>query len=93
MGIPFAYPTRVASTLTAMADVGPNEWLVEEMFDQYRADPNSVSESWREFFADYRTEANGHRHRRRAHNAGARGAGASGAHRRKRRRRLRAPAR
>ncbi len=41
-----------------MADVGPNEWLVEEMFDQYRADPNSVSESWREFFADYRTEAN-----------------------------------
>ncbi|HUR78766.1 MAG TPA: multifunctional oxoglutarate decarboxylase/oxoglutarate dehydrogenase thiamine pyrophosphate-binding subunit/dihydrolipoyllysine-residue succinyltransferase subunit [Acidimicrobiales bacterium] len=39
-----------------MADVGPNEWLVEEMFDQYKADPNSVPESWREFFADYRTE-------------------------------------
>ncbi|HVT75623.1 MAG TPA: 2-oxo acid dehydrogenase subunit E2, partial [Acidimicrobiales bacterium] len=37
-----------------MADVGPNEWLVEEMFDQYKADPNSVPESWREFFADYR---------------------------------------
>jgi 2-oxoglutarate dehydrogenase E1 component len=39
-----------------MADVGPNEWLVEEMFDQYKADPNSVPESWREFFADYRVE-------------------------------------
>ena len=33
---------------------GPNEWLVEEMFDQYKEDPNSVSDSWREFFADYR---------------------------------------
>ena len=35
---------------------GPNEWLVEEMYDQYKADPNSVSDSWREFFADYRTD-------------------------------------
>ncbi len=33
---------------------GPNDWLVEEMYDQYKADPNSVSDSWRDFFADYR---------------------------------------
>ncbi|MGO8871686.1 MAG: multifunctional oxoglutarate decarboxylase/oxoglutarate dehydrogenase thiamine pyrophosphate-binding subunit/dihydrolipoyllysine-residue succinyltransferase subunit [Acidimicrobiales bacterium] len=33
---------------------GPNAWLVEDMYDRYRADPNSVSDSWREFFADYR---------------------------------------
>src|SRR5436309_1401222 len=33
---------------------GPNEWLVEEMYDQFKIDPNSVSDSWREFFADYR---------------------------------------
>jgi multifunctional 2-oxoglutarate metabolism enzyme len=33
---------------------GPNAWLVEDMFDRYRTDPTSVSESWREFFADYR---------------------------------------
>ncbi len=32
---------------------GPNTWLVEEMYEQYRADPASVSDSWREFFADY----------------------------------------
>ncbi|MHB8440214.1 MAG: 2-oxo acid dehydrogenase subunit E2, partial [Acidimicrobiales bacterium] len=32
---------------------GPNAWLVDDMYEQYRADPNSVSESWREFFADY----------------------------------------
>ena len=35
-------------------DLGPNEWLVDEMYEQFRADPASVSESWQEFFADYR---------------------------------------
>ena len=33
---------------------GPNAWLVDDMYDRYLADPESVSESWREFFADYR---------------------------------------
>jgi multifunctional 2-oxoglutarate metabolism enzyme len=33
---------------------GPNAWLVEDMYDRFLADPESVSESWREFFADYR---------------------------------------
>ena len=37
--------------------LGPNEWLVDEMYEQYLADPSSVSESWREFFADYRTDS------------------------------------
>jgi 2-oxoglutarate decarboxylase len=32
---------------------GANAWLVEEMYEAYRVDPSSVSESWREFFADY----------------------------------------
>ena len=32
---------------------GPNAWLVEDMYDRFRADPTSVSDSWREFFADY----------------------------------------
>ena len=32
---------------------GPNAWLVDDMYDRYLADPNSVSPSWREFFADY----------------------------------------
>ena len=41
-------------------DLGPNEWLVDEMYEQYRADPDSVSPSWQEFFADYKTnKANG----------------------------------
>ena len=33
---------------------GPNAWLVDEMYEQFRRDPSSVSESWQEFFADYR---------------------------------------
>jgi 2-oxoglutarate decarboxylase len=36
------------------ASFGPNAWLVDEMYDRYRADPSSVTESWRDFFADYR---------------------------------------
>ncbi len=36
------------------AATGQNEWLVEEMYAQYQQDPTSVSESWRDFFADYR---------------------------------------
>jgi 2-oxoglutarate dehydrogenase E1 component len=37
--------------------LGPNAWLVDEMHEQYLADPGSVSESWRDFFADYRRDA------------------------------------
>ncbi|HEY2430395.1 MAG TPA: hypothetical protein VGI06_15755, partial [Acidimicrobiales bacterium] len=33
---------------------GPNEWLVEEMYDKFRTDPSSVGPSWQEFFANYR---------------------------------------
>src|ERR1700758_2428254 len=33
---------------------GPNAWLVDDMYDRFLADPESVSESWREFFADYK---------------------------------------
>ncbi len=35
--------------------LGLNAWLVEELYRSYREDPASVSESWREFFADYRS--------------------------------------
>ncbi|MEY2407071.1 MAG: multifunctional 2-oxoglutarate metabolism enzyme, partial [Acidimicrobiaceae bacterium] len=38
-------------------NLGPNEWLVDEMYEQYLADPKSVSESWQEFFADYKRDA------------------------------------
>src|SRR5687767_10318006 len=40
---------------------GPNDWLVDEMYEQYRRDPSSVAESWQDFFADYepREQSNG----------------------------------
>ncbi len=43
-----------SGTVTGSGAFGPNAWLVEDMYDRYRADPTSVSESWREFFTDYR---------------------------------------
>lgn len=33
--------------------LGPNEWLVEEMYQQYRRDPASVDPAWGHFFHDY----------------------------------------
>jgi 2-oxoglutarate dehydrogenase E1 component len=39
------------------SSLGPNAWLVDEMHEQYLADPTSVSESWRDFFADYKRDA------------------------------------
>ena len=36
--------------------LGPNAWLVDEMYEQFLDDPESVSESWRDFFADYRRD-------------------------------------
>ncbi|HJQ00384.1 MAG TPA: multifunctional oxoglutarate decarboxylase/oxoglutarate dehydrogenase thiamine pyrophosphate-binding subunit/dihydrolipoyllysine-residue succinyltransferase subunit [Jatrophihabitans sp.] len=38
----------------ARPDFGANEWLVEEMYERYLADPNAVDAAWHDFFADYR---------------------------------------
>ncbi len=32
---------------------GPNEWLVDELFEQYTRDKNSVDKAWWSFFEDY----------------------------------------
>jgi 2-oxoglutarate decarboxylase len=36
------------------ADFGANEWLVDELYERYLADPGSVDRAWWSFFADYR---------------------------------------
>ena len=41
------------------ADFGPNEWLVDELYQRYLADPGSVDRAWWSFFADYRPRGNG----------------------------------
>jgi 2-oxoglutarate decarboxylase len=37
----------------SQADFGANEWLVEELYQRYLADPGSVDRAWWSFFADY----------------------------------------
>ncbi|MFP4513579.1 MAG: multifunctional oxoglutarate decarboxylase/oxoglutarate dehydrogenase thiamine pyrophosphate-binding subunit/dihydrolipoyllysine-residue succinyltransferase subunit [Acidimicrobiales bacterium] len=46
-------------TSSSASRLGPNAWLVDEMYEQYLANPDAVSPAWREFFTDYRPEAPG----------------------------------
>ncbi|MHB8335486.1 MAG: multifunctional oxoglutarate decarboxylase/oxoglutarate dehydrogenase thiamine pyrophosphate-binding subunit/dihydrolipoyllysine-residue succinyltransferase subunit [Acidimicrobiales bacterium] len=46
-------PPSNPSSAPVKGSFGPNAWLVDDMFDRFLADPESVSSSWREFFADY----------------------------------------
>ena len=43
-----------AKTGNPMGAFGPNEWLVDELYDQYLRDKNSVDRAWWEFFEDYK---------------------------------------
>ena len=38
------------------ADFGPNQWLVDELYQRYQADPGSVDQAWWSFFADYQPQ-------------------------------------
>ncbi|TNC22750.1 multifunctional oxoglutarate decarboxylase/oxoglutarate dehydrogenase thiamine pyrophosphate-binding subunit/dihydrolipoyllysine-residue succinyltransferase subunit [Amycolatopsis alkalitolerans] len=42
------------SSSSPASQFGPNEWLVEEMYDQFLADPNSVDAAWHDFFSDFK---------------------------------------
>jgi 2-oxoglutarate dehydrogenase E1 component len=46
-------PPDSSSQQSNKGSFGPNAWLVDDMYDRFLADPDSVSASWREFFADY----------------------------------------
>src|SRR5262245_28805981 len=52
---PASEPGRAAAPEPAagQADFGANEWLVEELYQRYLADPGSVDRAWWSFFADY----------------------------------------
>ena len=47
-------PRPSTASSSSVAGFGTNEWLVEEMYQQYLADPDSVDAAWHEFFADYK---------------------------------------
>ena len=42
-----------------LAAFGPNEWLVDELYEQYRQDKNLVDEAWWSFFEDYTPDGGG----------------------------------
>ena len=46
---------------TNTQSLGPNEWLVDEMYSRFLASPDSVGESWQEFFEDYQPARAGER--------------------------------
>src|SRR6516164_11639550 len=52
---PASAPQQAAGSDPApsQADFGANEWLVEELYQRYLADPGSVDRAWWSFFADY----------------------------------------
>ncbi len=41
-------------TGSRLVQFGTNEWLVDEIYQQYLKDPQSVDRAWWDFFADYR---------------------------------------
>jgi len=46
-------PPAAGDNNAAGTDFGPNEWLVDELYQRYQADPGSVDRAWWNFFADY----------------------------------------
>ena len=42
-----------------LSQFGTNEWLVDEMYQRYLKDPESVDKAWLAFFRDYHPDANG----------------------------------
>ncbi|HET9899163.1 MAG TPA: multifunctional oxoglutarate decarboxylase/oxoglutarate dehydrogenase thiamine pyrophosphate-binding subunit/dihydrolipoyllysine-residue succinyltransferase subunit [Streptosporangiaceae bacterium] len=47
---------RGGATRAPGTDFGPNEWLVDELYQRYQNDPGSVDRAWWNFFADYRPQ-------------------------------------
>ncbi len=43
-------PAPEPHSTNSAADFGANDWLIEEMLDRFRTDPQSVDASWRSFF-------------------------------------------
>ncbi|WFE24017.1 multifunctional oxoglutarate decarboxylase/oxoglutarate dehydrogenase thiamine pyrophosphate-binding subunit/dihydrolipoyllysine-residue succinyltransferase subunit [Solwaraspora sp. WMMD937] len=48
--------TQQTSQDNPLAGFGPNEWIVDEMYQKYLTDPASVDPAWHDFFADYSPE-------------------------------------
>ena len=53
-------PPADASAGAGAGRFGPNAWLVDDLYERYLADPESVAPSWREFFSDYQRAPRAH---------------------------------
>ena len=52
-----SFPAGAAGTVhDTMSNYGTNVGYIDELYGRYVSNPNSVSEAWREFFADYRPQ-------------------------------------
>uniref|UniRef100_UPI000AB08CF3 2-oxoglutarate dehydrogenase E1 subunit family protein n=1 Tax=Streptomyces sp. SBT349 TaxID=1580539 RepID=UPI000AB08CF3 len=51
--------TDPGAAQSAATGFGANEWLVDEIYQQYLQDPNSVDRAWWDFFADYKPGSGG----------------------------------
>ena len=49
--------SKTSSVPHSLSDFGTNEWIVEDMYQRYLADPSSVEATWHDFFADYQPGA------------------------------------
>src|SRR5450631_1775716 len=54
-----AVPDHPSDGPPAAKDFGPNEWLVDELYQRYLADPGSVDMAWWSFFSDYQPPRGG----------------------------------
>ncbi|MFZ1410801.1 MAG: hypothetical protein WAS07_05060, partial [Micropruina sp.] len=46
-------PENVSASAESASDFGANDWLIDEMYDQYVDDPESVTEAWQQYFASH----------------------------------------
>ena len=44
-------PENLTADNPTTDEFGANDWLIDEMFEAYQEDPESVDESWQRFFA------------------------------------------
>ncbi|ADG74121.1 2-oxoglutarate dehydrogenase, E1 subunit [Cellulomonas flavigena DSM 20109] len=51
--------TQNAQSDSTRADFGANEWLVDELYEQYLKDRNAVDPAWWDFFEGYKPETTG----------------------------------
>ena len=52
-------PDQSSTSAPTEADFGANDWLLEEMYEQYTADPSSVDETWAEYFKTHGAPVSG----------------------------------